>query len=61
MNKPVNKQDEAWMKPFINQFNNMNFPVSAMVFCCFSYLSLKSVPLSCSTDVLIDLTFQSHV
>ncbi|XP_078141021.1 trinucleotide repeat-containing gene 6A protein-like isoform X2 [Centroberyx gerrardi] len=26
MNKPVNKQDEPWMKPFINQFNNMNFP-----------------------------------
>uniref|UniRef100_A0A3Q1HCD4 TNRC6 PABC binding domain-containing protein n=1 Tax=Anabas testudineus TaxID=64144 RepID=A0A3Q1HCD4_ANATE len=25
MNKPVNKQDEPWMKPFINQFNSMNF------------------------------------
>ncbi|XP_068192050.1 trinucleotide repeat-containing gene 6A protein-like isoform X2 [Antennarius striatus] len=25
MNKPVNKQDEPWMKPFINQFNGMNF------------------------------------
>ncbi|XP_041854451.1 trinucleotide repeat-containing gene 6A protein-like [Melanotaenia boesemani] len=25
MSKPVNKQDEPWMKPFINQFNNMNF------------------------------------
>lgn len=27
MNKPVNKQDEPWMKPFINQFNTMNFSV----------------------------------
>ncbi|XP_067332253.1 trinucleotide repeat-containing gene 6A protein-like isoform X1 [Channa argus] len=26
INKPVNKQDEPWMKPFINQFNSMNFP-----------------------------------
>uniref|UniRef100_A0A674N838 Trinucleotide repeat containing adaptor 6A n=1 Tax=Takifugu rubripes TaxID=31033 RepID=A0A674N838_TAKRU len=26
MNKQVNKQDEPWMKPFISQFNNMNFP-----------------------------------
>ncbi|CAJ1076430.1 trinucleotide repeat-containing gene 6A protein isoform X1 [Xyrichtys novacula] len=25
MNKPVNKQDEPWLKPFINQFNTMNF------------------------------------
>ncbi|KAM8824943.1 LOW QUALITY PROTEIN: trinucleotide repeat-containing gene 6A protein-like [Synchiropus picturatus] len=25
MNKPGNKQDEPWMKPFVNQFNNMNF------------------------------------
>ncbi|KAM9746324.1 trinucleotide repeat-containing gene 6A protein-like isoform 3-T4 [Menidia menidia] len=25
MNKPVNKQDEPWMKPFISQFNSMNF------------------------------------
>lgn len=25
MSKPVPKQDEPWMKPFINQFNNMNF------------------------------------
>ncbi|XP_068605700.1 trinucleotide repeat-containing gene 6A protein-like [Brachionichthys hirsutus] len=25
MNKPVNKQEEPWMKPFINQFNGMNF------------------------------------
>lgn len=31
MNKPVNKQDEPWMKPFISQFNNMNFPVSAVL------------------------------
>ncbi|KAJ3600479.1 hypothetical protein NHX12_031460 [Muraenolepis orangiensis] len=26
MNKPVNKQEEPWMKPFVNQFNNINFP-----------------------------------
>ncbi|XP_047214711.1 trinucleotide repeat-containing gene 6A protein-like isoform X2 [Girardinichthys multiradiatus] len=25
MNKPVNKQDNPWMKPFINQFNSMSF------------------------------------
>ncbi|XP_026181997.1 trinucleotide repeat-containing gene 6A protein isoform X2 [Mastacembelus armatus] len=25
MNKPANKQDEPWMKPFINQFNSINF------------------------------------
>ncbi|XP_077590011.1 trinucleotide repeat-containing gene 6A protein-like isoform X2 [Stigmatopora nigra] len=25
MNKPVNKPDEPWIKPFMNQFNNMNF------------------------------------
>lgn len=29
MNKQVNKQDEPWMKPFINQFGSMNFSVSA--------------------------------
>lgn len=28
MNKPVNKQDDPWMKPFINQFNSMNFSVN---------------------------------
>lgn len=33
MNKPVNKQDEPWMKPFINQFNNMNFSVSTISYC----------------------------
>lgn len=25
MNKPVNKQDDPWMKPFIGQFSSMNF------------------------------------
>ncbi|KAK7939864.1 hypothetical protein WMY93_003190 [Mugilogobius chulae] len=25
MSKPVGKQDEPWMKPFVNQFNSMNF------------------------------------
>ncbi|XP_077412406.1 trinucleotide repeat-containing gene 6A protein-like isoform X1 [Vanacampus margaritifer] len=25
MNKPVNKPDEPWMKPFMNQFNSMSF------------------------------------
>lgn len=33
MNKPVNKQDEPWMKPFINQFNSMNFSVSTISHC----------------------------
>nr|XP_040046309.1 trinucleotide repeat-containing gene 6A protein-like isoform X2 [Gasterosteus aculeatus aculeatus] len=26
INRPVNKQDEPWMKPFINQFSGLNFP-----------------------------------
>lgn len=34
MNKPVNKQDEPWIKPFVNQFSNMNFSVS-VVLCSF--------------------------
>lgn len=58
MNKPVNKQDEAWMKPFINQFNNMNFPVSSVVgFRCCRYLSLKSVSWNCSAAVLFSYRF----
>lgn len=28
MNKPVNKQDDPWMKPFIGQFSSMNFSVN---------------------------------
>ena len=28
MNKPVSKQEDTWMNPFVKQFNNMNFSVS---------------------------------
>lgn len=44
MNKPVNKQDEHWMKPFINQFNSMNFSVSTDP----HYLLVIFKRLSCS-------------
>lgn len=42
VNKQSNKQDEPWMKPFISQFNNMNFSVSTFYKCfvCFKYLTL---------------------
>lgn len=32
VNKQGNKQDEPWMKPILNQFNNMNFSVSVQLF-----------------------------